>query len=280
MPTTDELHSQFYEIAEAIAPTWERQRAHVEEVATPVREWMISALAPETGDTVLELAAGVGDTGFEAARIVGADGRLICSDFSPAMLEAARRRGRELGLENVDYRVIDAERIDLGDDSVDGVLCRYGYMLMADPPAALSETRRVLRDGGRLVLAVWGAPERNPFFTLVAMNLVRRGHIEPPAPEGPGIFSMSSDERTTALLEQAGFDEVRTEEVPARFAFDDVDEYLNFVGDTAGPLALALRRLSDEELKSIKADLEEACAPFATDGGYALPGVTVAAVAR
>lgn len=280
MPTTEELHRQFYEIAEAIAPTWERQRAYVEEVATAVREWMVSELAPRPGDTVLELAAGVGDTGFEAARIAGADGRLICSDFSPTMLDAARRRGRELGLENVDYRVVDAERIDLGDDSVDGVLCRYGYMLMADPVAALSETRRVLRDGGRLVLAVWGPPERNPFFMLVAMNLVRRGHIEPPAPEGPGIFSMSSGERTTALLEEAGFDEVRTEEVPARFPFADVDEYLSFVGDTAGPLALALRGLSDEERKPIKAGLEEACAPFATGGGYALPGVTLAAVAR
>lgn len=91
---------------------------------------------------------------------------------------------------------------------------------------------------------------------------------------------MSSDERTTALLKEAGFDEIRTEEVPARFAFDDVDEYLDFIGDTAGPLAFALRRLSDEQRKPIRAELEEACAPFAIDGGYALPGVTLAAVAR
>lgn len=129
MPTTEELRRQFYEISEAIAPTWESRRAHIEEVAAPVRDWMVSELAPRPGDTVLELAAGVGDTGFEAARIVGPDGRLICSDFSRGMLDAARRRGRELGLDNVDYRVIDAERIDLDDDSVDGVLCRYGYML-------------------------------------------------------------------------------------------------------------------------------------------------------
>ena len=73
------------------------------------------------------------------------------------MVEAARRRGTELGLENVEYLVMDAERIELDADSVDGVLCRFGYMLMADQAAALAETRRVLRAGGRLALAVWGA---------------------------------------------------------------------------------------------------------------------------
>ena len=279
MPTTDELHRQFYEISEAIAPGWESRRAQIEEVAAPAREWMVRELAPRPGDTVLELAAGVGDTGFEVARIVGPEGRLICSDFSPTMLDAARRRGGELGLENVDYRVIDAERIDLDDDSVDGVLCRFGYMLMVDRAAALAETRRVLRPGGRVALAVFAAPERNPFFSLVAMNLVRRGHIPPPDPEGPGIFAMASEERTTALLEEAGFNQVRTEEVPMPFTVTDADDHLAFIGVAAGPLAVALQGLSEEERQAIKADLEEALAPFATGGGYQLPGLSLAAVA-
>ena len=82
---------------------------------------------------MLELAAGVGETGFDAAAIIGETGRLITTDFSPRMLEAARRRGAELGATNVDYRLMDAERIELADASVDGVVCRFGYMLMADP---------------------------------------------------------------------------------------------------------------------------------------------------
>jgi ubiquinone/menaquinone biosynthesis C-methylase UbiE len=91
---------------------------------------------------VLELAAGAGDTGFAAASDAG---RLLCTDFSPAMLDVARRRAGELGITNVEFRVLDAEHLDLDTASVDGVLCRLGYMLVADPAAALAETRRVLR---------------------------------------------------------------------------------------------------------------------------------------
>ena len=135
---------------------------------------------------MLELAAGVGDTGFEAAATLGERGRLLSTDFSPAMVEAARRRGTELGVENVEYRVMDAERIELDADSVDGVLCRFGYMLMADQ-RRLAETRRVLRPGGRLTLAVWGAQERNPFFVTIAISLVQHGHLPMPEPPGAGL---------------------------------------------------------------------------------------------
>ena len=150
-----------FDVAEAIAPTWERRRADVEELSAPVREWILRELAPCEGDVVLELAAGVGDTGFDAAARLGERGRLITSDFSPAMLAAARRRGAERGVANVEYRIVDAERIELDEDSVDGVLCRFAYMLM-DARAALAGTRRVLRPGGRVALAVWGAFGRNP----------------------------------------------------------------------------------------------------------------------
>ena len=185
--------NQFHlDIAARIAPTWEKRRAEIETLSAPVRQWMLREIDPQPGDTILELAAGVGDTGFEAAEVIGRRGRLICSDLSPAMLDAARRRGAELGLGNVDYRVINAELIPLDDDSVDGVLCRFGYMLMPDPAAAFAETRRVLRPGGRAALAVWGAMERNPWLAIAAISLLQRGCIPAPSPlPAPGPFSMA-----------------------------------------------------------------------------------------
>jgi SAM-dependent methyltransferase len=271
---------ELYEVAEAIAPSWERRRAFVEGVTAPVREWMLRELSARPGDTVLELAAGVGDTGFDAAEAVGERGLLISSDFSPAMVAAARRRGTERGARNVEYRVIDAERIELEPDSVDGVLCRYGYMLMPDPAGALAETRRVLRPGGRVALAVWGAMEQNPFFAIAGMGMTERGHVPPPEPPGPPVFSMASPERTTSLLEGAGFSRVRTEEVSVRFDVPDADEYLSVVADTSGPLALVLRGLSDGDREALRSDFEQSLAPYSAEGGYQIPGVTLCAVAR
>ena len=278
--TLDDYRDAIYEIAEAIAPTWERRRAEVEELSAPFREWMLRALGPREGDTVLELAAGVGDTGFEAAAIVGETGRLMTTDVSPAMLEAARRRGAELGVANAGYRVMDAERIELDDNSVDGVLCRFGYMLMADPATALAETRRVLRPGGRLALAVWGTAEQNPFFVTIAVSLVQRGHLPlPEPPPAPGAFSMASSERTEGLLRRAGFAEVRTEEVAGRFVASDADEYLSVIADTAGPIGLTLRGLAEPDRAAVNADVENSLRRFAADGGYEIPCLALCAVA-
>src|SRR5687768_5783293 len=105
-----------------MAPGWEERRDWIWEASRVVGEWMVTKVAPAPGQTLLELAAGPGDTGFAAAAQLGDGGRLICTDFSPQMVEVARRRAGELGLENVEFRVMDAERMDLDDDSVDGVL--------------------------------------------------------------------------------------------------------------------------------------------------------------
>src|SRR5438552_18165522 len=133
---------------DAMAPGWDRRKAYFEQSAQPVTDKMLERLAPQRGEAILELAAGTGLVGFAAAGLVGPSGRVIVSDFSEAMVKAAQRHAAELGVENVECRRLDAERLDLPDEAVDGVLCRWGYMLMADPSAALAETRRVLRRGG------------------------------------------------------------------------------------------------------------------------------------
>src|SRR5690349_4030401 len=116
-----------------MAPGWEREREERQRVAAPITDWLVRELAAQPGDVVLELAAGQGDVGFAVAPLLGEGGRLITSDFSAAMLETARRRGEELALTNVEFRELDAEALDLDDSSVDGVICRFGYMLMPHP---------------------------------------------------------------------------------------------------------------------------------------------------
>jgi SAM-dependent methyltransferase len=275
----DEYKRTSLENWQTMAPGWERRRADIEKVTRPVTEWMVQALAPQPGDTVLELAAGPGDVGYAAAEQLGQEGRLISSDFSSEMVEVARRRAAELGLENVENRVVDAEEIELEDDSVDGVLCRFGFMLMPDPDAALAETRRVLRPGGRLSLAVWGPPQRNPWIAIGGRILGELGLAPPPQPGEPGMFVLADEGRLRELVEGAGFTVESVEEVPVLFTYEDVDGYIAAAVDTGGMFARIWNAASDEEREAVRSGLAESFGAFAVDGGYELPGVAVGAAA-
>ena len=197
---SEDYRKASYEIWQAMAAGWDRRRKWMWEVSHPVSEQMLEALRPQPGQTILELAAGAGETGFAAARAIGPEGRLISTDFAPEMVAAARRESERLGLDNVEHRAMDAEHMDLDDDSVDGVLCRWGYMLMADPHAALSETRRVLRNGGRLSLSVWGTAERNPWASIPGRVMREHTGAPPPNPDDPGIFALADPERLSPLV--------------------------------------------------------------------------------
>jgi SAM-dependent methyltransferase len=275
----DEFKRAALENWQTIAAGWERRREQIEKTTRPVTEAMVRALDPQPGDTVLELAAGPGDVGFAAAPLLGDEGRLISSDFSSEMVEVARRRAAELGLQKVEHRQIDAEDIPLEDDSVDGVLCRFGVMLMPDPEAVVAETRRVLRRQGRFVLAVWSTRESNPWISVAGDVLFELGHAPAPDPDAPGPFALADHERLRELLNGGGFDQVHIEEVPLVMKYEDVADFISVSTETSGLLARIWATTTDEEREVIAARLVEDFAPFAVDGGYELPGIAVVASA-
>jgi SAM-dependent methyltransferase len=239
---------------------------------------MVRRLDPQPGDTVLELAAGLADTGLMAARLVGRSGRVIVTDFAPEMVAVARRRAEELGVQNAEFRTLDAERMDLETDSVDGVLCRWAYMQMIDPAKAFAETRRVLRPSGRLAFSVWAARECNPTLSLAGNVLVELGHTPPPDPEEPGAFFMADPGRIRKIVVGAGFDEPEIEEVSFPWRFVNQDAYWRYLTETAASASRVLRALSPEPQNTVRERVHEAARPYLSGEGYDFPAMCLNAV--
>jgi SAM-dependent methyltransferase len=238
-----------------------------------VTEALLAALGAGRDDTVLELAGGTGEM---AERLALQVGRVISTDLSPAMVEAARRRG----LAGVEHRVMDMQAIDLPDGSVDAVVCRFGYMLVPDPLLALRETRRVLRAGGRLALATWAVAKRNPWATIFGPVLLERRLVEPPQPGEPGQFALAEPERIEELTRQAGFVEVEVREVAVEYRFPGWDDYRRVVTGLAASLRETLAGLEHELRAEVDAAARHRFERFARGKEYVLPGVALVAAAR
>ena len=277
----DALRAELLDRWERSASGWAARRESIRTFGMPVSEAMIEAVSPQPGQRVLELAAGVGDTGFLAAELLHPGGTLVSSDANEAMVEAARARALELGARNVEFARFELEWIDLPTAAVDAILIRWGLMFAVDPGAALSETRRVLRPGGRIALAVWDAPEHNPWATIPTQALVALGHIEPPDPTAPGMFALAAPGRLVTLLEDAGFTEVRVAPVDLEATHASLDAYIEETRDLSRAFDDSVNGLTEADRGALRSEMHALTAPFAdgVSGALRMPARSLVASA-
>ena len=211
---------------------------------------------------------------------LGATGKLISSDQSEEMVAVGKARAAELGLENIELKGLDAQQLPLDFESVDGVLCRWGYMLMADREAALRESRRVLRPGGRVALSVWDRPDRNPWLGAPAMQLVSRGALAMPQPDEPSPFSMANQDELVRQLERAGFSEIHVEALQYSNRYEGFDHYWDFTLDLAAPVTDALAKLDDDAAAEVREQVQTALQQFVDRDGTSLSTPASALMAR
>lgn len=241
---------------------WAKHAEWVRSSSAALSHWLVEALALQPGQSVLELAAGPGDTGFLAAELIQPGGKLISSDQSEAMVETARARAQQLGITNVEFRVINAESIDLPVASVDAVVCRWGLMLFVDPAAALGEMRRVLKPGGRVSLAVWGSPHLNLWLGVPSEVAVRYGLVPAPEVGAPGPFALADAQRLTALIEDAGFVEVEVVEVESDDGAASFEEWwerrldMSIMGEAVRAAPAEVQRAVAEEVRERMTDFK------------------------
>ena len=243
-------------------------------------ERMVELLEPRPGEQLLELAAGPGETGFLALPGTQPGGGLLSTDAAPEMVEVARRRAVETGLEEVRFQVEDAADLTVADSAVDGILCRFGLMLVPDMQAVAGEMARVLRHDGRAVLAVWASSRVNPWMTATGRAALELGLTGPPDHDAPGPFRLSDPERLRSVVVAGGLAIEHVEDVPVEWAAESLDEWWETTRDTSRTLAILLERLSDGEVVELRARAEAHLDEYlAADGTLTVPGLARVVVA-
>lgn len=237
-------------------------------------ERLVELLAPQPGELVVDLAAGPGDTGFLAAPLLEPGGCLVTTDVAPEMLDAARRRAQELGLADVQFQLEDAAALSFSDASVDGILCRWGLMLVPDVGAAASEIARVLRPGGRVALAVWTAPDGNDWMTAPGRSALELGLVDRPDPAAPGPFRLAADGAVEAVLAAARLEVAAVEDVRLIWRARSLSEWWDVVRDTSRMLSTLLERLEPTDAQAVRQGAERRLAQWVgADGSLAVPGI-------
>lgn len=231
-----------------------------------VQQALLARAAFAPGERVLDVACGTGLVTFQAAQAVGARGAVLGVDLSGAMVEAAQRRAAAPGAPNARIARMDAEQLDLPDAGFDVVLCALGLMYLPEPERALREMRRVLRPGGRLVVAVWGERARCGWAALFGIV-----DAEVASEVCPLFFRLGQGEALACACVDAGFGGVDTQRIDATLAWVDADAACDaaFAG---GPVALAWSRFDAAARARVRARYLDAIAPWRHRSGYRVPG--------
>lgn len=202
------------------APSYGPVRANLDKWNAP----LLARAAPRAGMRVLDVACGDGEPALSIARVVRPTGRVVGIDLSERMIGVACERAKDAQLSNVDFQVMDAEELTFPDASFDLVTCRFGLQIVTDPDAAIRESLRVLKPGGRIVATVWGPGERCP-----AMHVLLGPMLEFAEPDETGYlptpYEMGGDGELVDILTKAGFADAREHRSTHDWEFASVEGY-------------------------------------------------------
>jgi len=207
--------------SQATRDAWDDIAAGYDAFVTPTHMWLASEglrrVGLKPGMRFLDVAAGSGALSIPAARL-GA--RVLSTDMSPVMLERLEARARGEGLE-LETRVMDGHALELDDGVFDMSGSQFGVMLFPDMPRGISELARVTRPGGRVLMSVYGAPQKIEFFGFFvhAIQAVVPDFTGPPMDPPPLPFQLQNPEKLRNELDKAGLKDIRVETITEKLEF-------------------------------------------------------------
>jgi ubiquinone/menaquinone biosynthesis C-methylase UbiE len=234
---------------------------------------LLRAAALRAGERVLDVGCGTGIVARLAAEAVGSVGSVAGLDVEPGMLAVARSVAVGAGIEWIEA---SAESIPLPDESIDVVLCQMSLQFVPDRPRSLEEMRRVLVAGGRFVLNVPGPT--SSFFEPLSEALAR--HVDPKAAAFvERVFSLHDVDELTALLEGAGFQDVRVEAGKIELSLPPPKEFL-WQYAAATPMAGIVMEAGEEARKELEREVVNAWRDYEVEEGMEIHQRIVVATAR
>jgi SAM-dependent methyltransferase len=248
---------------------------HGEQIGIWLAEATLAMLAlaeVEPGGRVLDVAAGAGDQTLEIAKRTGANGYVLATDLSPAILEFTKEKARRAGLHHIQTQVADGENLNVPEAAFDAAICRLGLMFFPDPARGLREMFRALKPGGRACTLVFSSPDRNPCVAALIATALKHAGLPPRDPYQPGgLLSLGKPDLMDTLFCEAGFERVATTKLAAPFRLPSVKDYLDFVRNSASPILQILARLDEAAQSAAWAEIEGKLSVFATTDGWAGP---------
>ncbi len=261
------------------AAGWRLNDERMRKGTAPMTERMIALAGIAPGMRVLDLASGNGEPGLPIAHVVGPAGSVLLTDQSPEQLDFAREKAEAQGLSNVEFRVADAEEVEMDEGRFDAVTCRCGLMFLPEPLRAMRIAHAALRTGGRVAVAVWGPPQLNPFYTLPYGVLMKYSDAKPPEPgQCPGIFAFAERSRLSALLTEAGFGDIAVEDLELWPAdYENGDAYWQ-AAQLSGPVSREIGKIPEAATESLRRELIDAVTGGNPSGPVRMKGYAILAV--
>lgn len=251
------------------------QRHFVPAIGEPVSAVLLETAELRPGERVLDVACGTGVVTRHAAEQVGPTGTVTGIDVAPDMIDVARATPSP-ATPTIEWHVGDAMSLPFPDGTYDVVLCQMGLMFMEDRAAAITEMRRVLASGGRVVVGTPG--EIQPPFVALEQAIVE--HINPDLGGFVrAVFSLHDPDTVAELLRGAGLEDVTATVTRARLRLPTPEEFLwQYINVT--PLAPLVAQAPQEAQHAMEQQAVTAWQPYVVDGRVDVDQPMVAASGR
>ncbi len=254
--------------------TWVTHQAQMDTLMSGVLDAALEHAAPAPGEAVLDIGCGTGASTLGLSKRVGSDGRVSALDIADPLLELARKRGADAGLENIQFINGDAQTYAFPERTADLVFSRFGVMFFADSVAAFANLRRAARKGGRLAMICWQSAPDNPWF-MVPMKAAmdRLGKPEPMDPLAPGPMAFKDVDRVTGILSDAGWSKAKGEKITVDLIPPQNVTEAAEMATTIGPATRLIREKdgSEADIAAIRTGVEAALHPYLGDAGLRVP---------